>query len=113
MAKGWNTFAQINTLVDTDYVVENNIRRPMTLNEKRAKRRSENKVFFRMMDVVAADEAKRVHELVVEAEEKAKLAAKKKKKNKKNNAANKEWKKEKQQRHLDTIKQLKAQSEKR
>ena len=113
MAKGWRDFATINRIESAYFTLDKDgYSRPMTSNEKKAKQREENKTFFYMMSVVAEQEAKRFGQLVAEAEEREKAKAKARKKKRKANDANAAWKKEKQQRHLDTIKALKTQSDK-
>lgn len=114
MAKGWKLFATINELRSKYVIVDKDgYTRPMTEGERYAAERLENKRWYKAAHVYAPDYHIWLAEEVarVEAEEKKKAKAKKRKK--KDTSANEAWKKEKQQRHKDTIKSLKEQSEKR
>lgn len=116
MAKGWKLFATINELQSKYVTVDKaGYTRPMTVGERYAAERLENKRWNRAINVEAPRYNRWLSEEIarIEAEEKEKKKAKAKKKKKKDTTANEAWKKEKQQRHLDTIKSLKEQSEKR
>ena len=80
MAKGWKQFATINEIRSKYVMVENGVERSMTLNEKRAAERMENKRWYRMINVEAPRYNKWLSEEIARIEaEKAEKKAKAKK----------------------------------